>query len=294
MTARVCLMSLAALMVVAIAAAAPGDGPPLYAATKVDGTDGVYIFRYARHQSMFVVTPEGVIATDPIGLRRPAAQAYIEEIRKITSAPIKYVIYSHNHLTTSPAVSHSRIWGQSLWRIETPRRRSSTSMRRMSWCRTRWSTTGDQSHLAAPRSNCSMSAKTIPTARWSCGYPRKRSYSRSIGFHCKRFPTAERPIPTFPDTEDGLKAVIAMDWERLIPGHPGPDGRQIGTKDDARLALSYLQDLSAAVKQAANAGRCLADAMQNIKLPKYAKFLNYEAYLPLNIERYCDFYSLGI
>ena len=30
------------------------------------------------------------------------------------------------------------------------------------------------------------------------------------------------------------------------------------------------------------------------KLPKYAKLLNYETYLPLNIERYCDFYSLGI
>jgi hypothetical protein len=49
----------------------------------------VYIFRYVRHQSMSVVTPEGVIATDPIGLRRPAAKAYIEEIQKITSAPVR-------------------------------------------------------------------------------------------------------------------------------------------------------------------------------------------------------------
>ena len=97
MTVRACLMSLAVLTLAAVAAAAPADVPPLYATTKVDGTDGVYIFRYGRHQSMFIVTPEGVIATDPIGLRRPAAKAYIEEIRKITSAPIKYVIYSHNH-----------------------------------------------------------------------------------------------------------------------------------------------------------------------------------------------------
>ena len=42
-----------------------------------------------------------------------------------------------------------------------------------------------------------------------------------------------------PDIEDGLQKVIAMDWERLIPGHPGPDGRQIGTKADARAALAY-------------------------------------------------------
>jgi hypothetical protein len=49
--------------------------PPPFAITKVDGTDSVYIFRFARHQSMFVVTPDGVIATDPSGLRRPAACA---------------------------------------------------------------------------------------------------------------------------------------------------------------------------------------------------------------------------
>src|SRR5436309_6441176 len=70
---------------------------PPFATTKVDGTENVYIFRYGGHQSMFVVTPAGVIATDPIGLRRPAAKAYIEEIQKVTKAPIKYVIYSHSH-----------------------------------------------------------------------------------------------------------------------------------------------------------------------------------------------------
>ena len=72
-----------------------------------------------------------------------------------------------------------------------------------------------------------------------------------------------------PDIMDGLKKVIAADWDRLITGHPGPDGRQIGTKTDARAALSYLQDLSAAVKQAADDHKCLAQAMREIKLPKY-------------------------
>ena len=72
--------------------------PPLFATTKIDGTDNVYVFRYQGHQSMFVVTPEGVIATDPIGLGRPqAVTTYIDEIKKVTNQPIKYVIYSHNH-----------------------------------------------------------------------------------------------------------------------------------------------------------------------------------------------------
>ena len=38
-----------------------------------------------------------MIATDPIGERRPAAKAYIEEIQKVTRAPIKYAIYSHSY-----------------------------------------------------------------------------------------------------------------------------------------------------------------------------------------------------
>ena len=72
--------------------------PPTFATRKVEGTDNVYIFRYQNHQSMFVVTKAGVIATDPIGLRRPqAVTTYIDEIKKVTNQPIKYVIYSHSH-----------------------------------------------------------------------------------------------------------------------------------------------------------------------------------------------------
>ena len=71
---------------------------PMFATTKVDGTDNVYVFRYQNHQAMFVVTPAGVIVTDPISYGRPqAAKTYLDEIRKITKAPVKYLIYSHHH-----------------------------------------------------------------------------------------------------------------------------------------------------------------------------------------------------
>jgi hypothetical protein len=39
---------------------------PQIETTKVDGTDNVYIFRNGNHQSIFIVTKDGVIATDPI------------------------------------------------------------------------------------------------------------------------------------------------------------------------------------------------------------------------------------
>jgi len=34
--------------------------------------------------------------------------------------------------------------------------------------------------------------------------------------------------------------------------------------------------------------------MREIKLPKYEKWANYDEYLPMNIERFRDFFSLGI
>ncbi|MGH7418320.1 MAG: hypothetical protein ACREKB_11145, partial [Candidatus Rokuibacteriota bacterium] len=49
-----------------VAAHAQQPAPPPFATTRVDGADNVYIFRNGGHQSMFVVTSAGVIATDPI------------------------------------------------------------------------------------------------------------------------------------------------------------------------------------------------------------------------------------
>jgi hypothetical protein len=41
-------------------AAAPAQpAAPLFAATKVEGTENVYVFRYQNHQAMFVVSPAG-------------------------------------------------------------------------------------------------------------------------------------------------------------------------------------------------------------------------------------------
>ena len=74
------------------------EKPPPFATTKVEGTDNVYIFRYGNHQAMFVVTRDGVIATDPIGYGRPqAVTTYVDEIKKVTDKPIRYLIYSHHH-----------------------------------------------------------------------------------------------------------------------------------------------------------------------------------------------------
>src|SRR5262245_44234777 len=90
----------AALIAAAVAtpALAQQQQQPPFATTKVEGTDGVYIFRNGGAQSMFIVTKDGVIATDPIGYQRPeGVNDYINEIKKVSDKPIKYLVYSHHH-----------------------------------------------------------------------------------------------------------------------------------------------------------------------------------------------------
>ena len=78
--------------------AAPAAKPPSFVTTQIQGADNVYTFTFANRVSMFVVTTAGVIATDPGGYGQPQrVPTCLEEIRKVTDKPIKYLIYSHHH-----------------------------------------------------------------------------------------------------------------------------------------------------------------------------------------------------
>jgi glyoxylase-like metal-dependent hydrolase (beta-lactamase superfamily II) len=277
--------------ILAIPAWAQQAAPPPFATTKI--TDNVYVFRYGNHQSMFVVTPDGVIATDPISLRRPA-KPYIDAIQAVTAAPIKYVIYSHSHFDHTAGGGPFKDLGATFVAQRNAKTRIAELMppgvvipdevvdeKRVI---TLGGTTLELDYVGKNHSDSTLvmrlpKEKIIFTVDW---IPIEGVQFRGM---------ADTYVP---DIEEGLKKVIAMDWETLIPGHPGPGGKQTGTKDNARDQLAYLQDLSAAVKKEVDAGKTYDDAMKDISLPKYESWPNYKAFLPMNIERYYDFWNRGI
>ena len=56
--------------------------------------DGVYRFRFNRHNALFVATPEGVVAFDPISTT--AAAHYADEIKRhVPDAKLAAIVYSH-------------------------------------------------------------------------------------------------------------------------------------------------------------------------------------------------------
>ena len=290
---RIHTAGLAALAMAALTITAQAEQAAPFATTKVDGTDNVYIFRYGGHQSMFIVTPQGVIATDPISERRPA-QPYIDAIQAVTKAPIKYVIYSHSHFDHIAGGKAFKDLGavfvahkNAKARIDALKSPDVVSPDQVVDGKRNITLGGTMLELNYVGKNHSDNTlvmrlpkeKIIFTVDW---IPIQGIQFRGM---------ADTYIP---DVEEGLKKVIAMDWETLIPGHPGPGGKQTGTKDNAKEELAYLQELSAAVKQAVSDGKTYADAQKDIKLPKYESWPNYNNFLGMNIERYYDFWNRGI
>jgi len=272
------------------APAAPAAPPP-FATTKL--TDNVYVFRYGGHQSMFIVTPDGVNATDPISLKRPAAAAYIAEIRKITQAPIKYVIYSHHHYdhiaggkpfkdAGATFIAHRNAQAQ-LLKLKDPDvvipdqvvdERSTIELG------------GTRLDLIYVGRNHSDNSLVMYLPKEKIVFAVDFIWLGTIAFR-------DLPDSFLPDYYESIDRVLALDWDRWIPGHPGPGGR-LGTKDDVRLNKEYLTDVSNAAKDLADKGQCLNDdAMRAVKLPKYENLGMYNIWLFGNVERFCEYWGRG-
>ena len=276
-------------------AQAPAPAPLPYATTKVPGTDNVYIFRYQGHQAMFVVTPDGVIATDPIGERRPAAAAYIAEIRKITQAPIRYVVYSHSHYDHIAGgkpfkdIGATFVAHKNTKSVLEERKNPAVVIPDLVV-----DDGGGKIELGGTTLELLYLGKNHGDNSLIMRLPKEK-----IIFVVNFVPLSGTQFRVMADTyvpeqEAAMKKLLTMDWDRMISGHPGANGRQIGTKDDLKVDLDYVLDLSAAVKQAVDQGKSYAEAIRDIKLPKYENLPGYQANLAGNIERYYDFWNRGI
>jgi hypothetical protein len=84
-----------------------------------------------------------------------------------------------------------------------------------------------------------------------------------------------------------------MDWERLIPGHPGAPNGRLGNKDDAKTVLTLMQDASAEMKKMGQDGKCWDQAEKDFKLEKYASMPGYANGLPFVARRYCGLWGRG-
>jgi glyoxylase-like metal-dependent hydrolase (beta-lactamase superfamily II) len=261
---------------------------------KVEGTDNIYIFRNGNHQAMFIVTKGGVIATDPVAYGRPTGgQQYVDEIRKITNQPIRYLIYSHHHYdhiaggkafkdAGARIIGHRNVKAR-LEPLGDPNTPLPDEL------------VGDQGRvitLGGTRLELHYVGRNHSDSTLVMLLPKEK-----IVFVVDLLPVGRMPgrgmIDFYPlEAEKSIERILAMNWDRLIPGHPDSGGR-LGTKDDARLQLQLLRDASAEMKKLGQGGKCWDTAEKEFALPKYASLPGYEQGLPFIARRYCGLWGRG-
>ncbi len=222
------------------------------------------------------MTPEGVIATDPINA--DAANWLKAEIASRFGKKIHYVIYSHDHADHSSGGEVFAADGAIVVAHEKAKR----------------AIMGENRPTAVPQ----ITFKRQLTLELG-GNTVELKYlgkNHSDNMIVMRFP-AERtlfavdfiPVKTvafksfsdayIPEWIKSLARVERMDFDILAPGHG-----QLGTKADVTAFREYMTDLTGQVLEQARRGKSLEETKAAVDLSKYSDWGQFEAWGPLNVE----------
>lgn len=236
----------------------------------------LYRFQNNFHYSVFLVTPEGIIATDPIDA--DAAKWLNDELTTRFNQSVKYVIYSHDHADHISGGEVFKEAGAIVVAHENTKRAIIAENR----------PTAVPDITFSDSLTLELGGKTVELSYVGrnhsdnsivMNFPAERTLFAVDFIPVKGLPFRNLPSWYIPDWMDSLAAVEAMDFDILAPGH-GP----LGDKSDVTAMRGYANDLYNAVLEQIRAGKILEEAQAAITLEAYKDWAQYEDYLPLNIE----------
>ncbi|NIA69616.1 MBL fold metallo-hydrolase [Pelagibius litoralis] len=270
--ARAVLVMAAVLMAATPAAAQQSEVKR--SITQVAGD--LYRFQNNFHFSVFLVTEEGVIATDPIDAE---AAAWLQaEVMERFNQPIRYVVYSHDH---RDHIAGGEVFKEAGAVVVAHENAKQTII-------------GEQRPTAVPditfdeRMTLTLGGHTVELI--SVGpshsnnmivahFPVERAVFAVDFISVKRLPFRTLSDAYFPGWMEAIRRVEAIDFDILLPGHGA-----VGTKADAADHRGYLEALYAEVLAAARAGKSVEEMKASITLDAYKDWGQYDKWRVENIE----------
>ena len=235
----------------------------------------LYRFRNAGHFSVFLVTPAGIIATDPIDA--DAARWLKAELARRFAKPVRYLIYSHDH---ADHISGGEVFADSAVVIAHDAAKAAILRKR------RPTAVPDVSF--SDRLTIELGGKTVELIFLGKTHSDNSIVMRfpdeRVLFAVDFIPVRNLPFRNFPDGYidewiDSLKKAEALDFDILAPGHG-----ESGVKEDLRSMRIYMEELRDQVAQHLRAGKSVDEIKRLVTMEKYSSWGSYERYLPLNIE----------
>lgn len=237
--------------------------------------NGVYLFVWGGTKSLFVITEEGVIVTDP--QEESLAKRYLKEIRKLTDKPVKYIIYSHRHgdhiaggrvfpgypIIVSHENARRRLIKQGNPDVVIPSLTFSQELtihlgkKRVKVLYLGHSETNDNCFIYLPEEKILFAVDSIG--------------NRSVAWGHMRDANAQ-------EWAQALKRVEKLDFNILALSHG-----ELGTKETVREFREYLSDLISEVKKYVDRGISLEETQEKISLPKYETWRHYDVHFRLNV-----------
>ena len=241
--------------------------------TKIAGE--IYRFQNNFHYSVFAVTPDGIIATDPIDAE---AAAWLKaELKSRFNQPVRYLIYSHDHrdhiaggevfADTATVIAHEKAKEKIIGEKRPTAVPDITFTDNMTV--ELGGTVVELSYVGRNHSDNSIVMR----------FP-----AESILFAVDFIPVGSIAFRNFPDAylEDwieSLERVERMDFDILAPGH-GP----LGDKSSVVAYRGYMENLRERVLARAREGKSLDEIKQAVKMEEYKDWFGYDRWFELNVE----------
>lgn len=234
----------------------------------------LYHFRNEAHVALFLVTDEGVIATDPIN--QEAATWLQDEIGKRFDQEVRYLIYSHSD---EDHIAGGRVFSDTATVIAHENAKSViatggyTAIPDIVFRKRLEISLGDQRVVLHDFGKSHTDNLIV------IEYPAERTIFVVDSISNNRLPYRTLNRWFMPQGIEFMKQVEQMDFDVFVPGHGTP-----GTKADVTRHREYMEALYQAVKAAKASGLGREEAQQAIQLPEFSDMGRYDEWLGENIE----------
>lgn len=248
--------------------------------------DDVYMWRSLTHNTIFIVTEDGVVAADPIGLTNTRSpQMYKAAIASVTDRPVRYLIYSHDH---ADHVTGGSVFSDTLEAVISHRFAAPKISARLG------AVTPVPTFLVDNQASFTLGGATIDllyTGRNHSDNSLVIHYgARRLIFAVDFIPVRSLPFRTLTDSylDEWIGSLQWIEnnlhFDTLIPGHG-----QLGTKASVSEMRQYLLNLSDAIRTARSRGMAdnsepMVAAVRTALAARYGAWENFGPYLPENIQ----------
>jgi len=235
----------------------------------------LYRFQNNFHFSVFLVTPDGVIATDPFNA--DAAKWLKAEIKKRFNQPIKYLILSHDHPDHS---SGGEVFADTAIVIAHENaKRTIVDEKRPTAVPDITFTDNMTLELGGKKVELTYLGKNHSDNMIVMNFP-----AEGVLFAVDFIPVKTVAFRTLgdayiPEWMESLKRVEAMDFDILAPGH----GR-LGKRSDVGAFRGYMEGLYSGVLAGIRAGKSLDELKTSVNVPGYEKWFMYGKWKPENVQ----------